>query len=197
MSKRSLVFVLLVIMSSVLPVLSRAQDKPLGDVAREQRERQEARKKASPENNLTGQGSEVAKDKIPESLSAQPAPLEKTAGRSAVLDAPKDNEPDVFTIPAGTQIEVSVQDKKVTWPVRIGFATPIPALSKVTIQATEHCYQVAQRPWMTGRLLQCDKQYCLTGIILGGKTYPVAASSCATGDGTAKFDLAEPLVIDR
>ncbi len=195
MSKRIAVLALAALFLPSSATLLFSQEKSLGDVAREQRERQEARKKARPENNLTGQGSEVAKGKIPESLSALPAPLEDSAGRSAVLDPPKDDQPDGFTVPAGTQIEVSIKDRKVTWPVRVGFATPIPALSKVVIEASEQCYPVAQGS--NSRLLQCDRQYCLTGVVLDDRTYPVETRSCAVGDGTAKFELAEPLNIER
>lgn len=54
----------------------------------------------------------------------------------SVLDRPKDSRPDVIVVPAGTELKVDIGDHKTVIPVRVGFATPIPALSQVTVQVT-------------------------------------------------------------
>ena len=42
----------------------------------------------------------------------------------------------MIVVPAGTEIRVDVRERKVVVPVRVGFSTPIPALSKVAVQVS-------------------------------------------------------------
>lgn len=54
----------------------------------------------------------------------------------SVLDRPKDSRPDVIVVPARTELRVDIGQRKTVAPVRVGFATPIPALSQVTVEET-------------------------------------------------------------
>jgi len=42
-------------------------------------------------------------------------------------------------VPAGTEIRVDLTESKITGPVRLGFATPIPARTKVAVD-TDRTY---------------------------------------------------------
>ena len=163
---------------------ARAQDstdRPLGDVAREQRELRKQPKPekvygnkdvapaTSPDNSdSTSSKSSEASSKSAEAKSAEtssdagkvidakaktslPAaggraaakaetPVSRTAlGRPGLdrpgLDRPKDsaaeNADDLLIVPEGAQLKIDISEGKVVVPVRVGFATAIPALSKV------------------------------------------------------------------
>ena len=89
--------------------------------------------------------------------------------RSSIFDSPKDNAPDVIVVPAGTKIQVDIIDGKVTVPVRVGWATPIPASSKVTVEVS-----VPYSPDYYGRYY--DNLYSaevaqLTAVTLDGTSY--------------------------
>ena len=86
------------------------------------------------------------------------SPPASSTSRLPVLDAPKQNLPDVIVVPAGTQIKVDISEEnpplnvplrtfsgKVTIPVRVGWATVIPALTKVTVEVSALYYPVAGR----------------------------------------------------
>jgi hypothetical protein len=62
-------------------------------------------------------------------------PFSRTA-----LDRPKDsaaeNADDLLIVPEGTQLKIDISEGKVVVPVRVGFATAIPALSKATVRVS-------------------------------------------------------------
>ncbi len=116
---------------------------------------------------------------------------EAETNRSSVFDAPKDNSPDVIVIPAGTKIQVDILDGKVTVPVRVGWATPIPALTKVAVEISVPYYPVygtyyrASVPYYND--LYSAEVAQLTSVTLDGTRYdlqtdqiPVMAGSEAT-----------------
>jgi hypothetical protein len=149
-------------------------DRPLGDVAREQRE---LRKQPKPEkvygnkdvapatlpDNSVSTSSQSAEVKSAEAKSAEvsseagkvvdakaKAYLPAAGGMAAAkaetpfsrtaLDRPKDsaaeNADDLLIVPEGTQLKIDISEGKVVVPVRVGFATAIPALSKATVRVS-------------------------------------------------------------
>ena len=56
------------------------------------------------------------------------------------FDRAKINKPDFLILPAGTEIRVDIVDGKVIVPVRVGFATPIPALSRAEVTVNRKYY---------------------------------------------------------
>jgi hypothetical protein len=100
----------------------------------------------------------------------------------SVLDRPKHPEADAFVVPAGTQLKVDIGGQKIVVPVRVGFATPIPALSQVTVQVTRSYvaipYSFGGAPYNAGVPNVDYIEYArLTAIIVGGTTYPVQTDS--------------------
>jgi hypothetical protein len=122
-----------------------------------------------------------------ESMASQAAspPSAGRKTRSSVFDRPEDPDDDLIVVPAGTGISVDLATSTVSEPVRVGFATPIPALSKVTTQifgspscgSDFGCYYCGSDGFPT-----------LTSVTVGGVTYPVKASG---------FTLTAPLIIER
>ncbi len=173
-------------------------DKPLGDVAREQKSKQ--KKKASLGNTYTGEGTPAAPSTADDSSAEPKSPLpsaetkppdssktkEKTDAGTNLLDQAKSSESDFILVPAGTQIKVDRTAGKVAWPVRVGFATPIPALSKVTIE-----------DW--GQTFDGETYYqilALTSVTVDKVTYKTKAKGYAAGMEVT-FTLEEPLKINR
>ena len=81
--------------------------------------------------------------------------------------ASDDEDSSFIVLPKGTPIQVDWSAKKVVWPVRIGFDTPIPALSKVTLE-----------DW--GPIFEYGDYYkllVLTSVTIGKATYPTKASA--------------------
>jgi hypothetical protein len=99
-----------------------------------------------------------------------------------IFDRP-DFDDDVIVVPAGTRIEIDLATDKVSLPVRVGFATPIPALSKVTTD-------VIGSTVCDGYDDQCDEEgiLTLTSVTVGSVTYPVQAYG---------LTLTAPLAIKR
>jgi hypothetical protein len=178
-----------IVLLALVPI-ARAQqdspDKPLGDAAREQRD---IHKQAKPEkvydnkdvapaaspDSSDAKASEVPEAastttppaKIPQSISPDQVVLKGNSQASqSALDRPKDKEAeeadDVLVVLAGTQVKVDVSEAKVVVPVRVGFSTAIPALSKATVLISGRYY---------------DAGYAnvaeLTAVTVGGSKYNV------------------------
>ncbi len=90
--------------------------------------------------------------------------------RSPIFDSPKDLSPDVIVVPAGTKIQVNILDGNVTVPVRVGWATPIPALTKVTVEVSVP-YDPAYGPYYDDPYSAEVAQ--LTAVTLDGTNYDV------------------------
>ncbi|MGO9402393.1 MAG: hypothetical protein ACLPVW_02855 [Terriglobales bacterium] len=88
--------------------------------------------------------------------------------RSPIFDSPKDLSPDVIVVPAGTKIQVNILDGNVTVPVRVGWATPIPALTKVTVEVSVP-YDPAYGPYYDDPYSAEVAQ--LTAVTLDGTNY--------------------------
>ncbi len=154
-------------------------DRPLGDVAREQRE---LRKQPKPEKvygnkdvgpapspddsdstsskSAEAKSAEVssdagkvidakAKTSLPTTGGTEAAKAETPVSRTALdrptMDRPKMDRPKdiaaekadaLLIVPEGTQLMIDISGAKVVVPVRVGFATAIPALSKATVRVS-------------------------------------------------------------
>jgi hypothetical protein len=105
-------------------------------------------------------------------------PSASTPSRSGVFDRPQQTSPDVIVVPAGRQIKVDISEEnpprdvplrmfsgKVTVPVRVGWATAIPALTKVTVEVSALYYPVP------GRSVDYQGVAQLTAVMLDGTRY--------------------------
>ncbi len=122
--------------------------------------------------------------------------------RLSVLDAPKDNAPDVIVVPAGTRIQVNILDGKVTVPVRIGWATAIPALTKVAVEISVPYYPVygpyypASEPYYNN--LYSAQVAQLTAVTLDGTRYDLQTDQIPVMAGSeATFTLLNDLTLKR
>jgi len=104
--------------------------------------------------------------------------------RPSIFDSRKDSAPDVIVIPAGTKIQVDIIDGKVTVPVRVGWDTPIPALTNVKVEISVPYYPAYGR--YDDNLYSAEVAQ-LTAVTLDGTSYelqtdqiPVLAGSEAT-----------------
>jgi hypothetical protein len=222
MSKK--IFVALVRGSSVVLLLvsftcaqSSSQIQSLGDVAREQKEQKKNRKAAKTLTNddltlgslttpdvATGAPAESAEAQNPE-----PQEIKVTAPRSqpfvsSNLDRPKDSSPDVVVVPAGTELKVDLDDHKVVVPVRVGFATPIPALSHVAVKVTRSyvAFPYAGVQSYGGIANVGYAEYAtVTAVTVGAKTYQVETSSVplfiSGANSEVTFTLSGPVEISR
>lgn len=100
--------------------------------------------------------------------------------RSPVFDFPKQTSPDVFVIPAGTQIRVNISTGKVTTPVRVGWATPIPALTQMTVEVSTVYYPVRGRDAVN---LAYQEVAQLTAVTLHGKHYDLQSDQIPVNAG--------------
>lgn len=137
-----------------------------------------------------------------------------TSPRS-VLDRPMGERPDPFIVPAGTEIRVDIVEGKVVVPVRVGFATPIPALSKAAVKINRvypptYAESGAAQASVPVRYAEYGE---LTSVTIDGRTYAVQSDSVALGTpgssvvtpgnslGSSphdvKFVLSVPLAIER
>ena len=122
--------------------------------------------------------------------------------RSSVLDAAKENEPDVIVVPAGTQIQVNIIEGKVTVPVRVGWATAIPALTKVAVEISVPYYPV-YGPYYGGSVPYYNNLYSaevaqLTSVTLDGTRYDLQTDQIPVLAGSeAKFTLLKELTLKR
>jgi len=119
-------------------------------------------------------------------------------GRSGLdrpgLERPKDSAAekadDLLIVPEGTQLNIDISEGKVVVPVRVGFATAIPALSKATVrvslQGTGDSVYIAE----------------LTDVTVEGVRYGVQADLVAVPGPRAvpsevTFTLLKPVSIQR
>ncbi len=122
--------------------------------------------------------------------------------RSSVLDAPKENAPDVIVVPAGTRIQVNILDGQVTVPVRVGWATPIPALTKVAVEISVPYYPV-YGPYYPGSVPYYNNPYSaqvaqLTAVTLDGTRYDLQTDQIPVMAGSeATFTLQADLTLKR
>jgi hypothetical protein len=210
-----------------------SREKPLGDVAREQREMRRHQKKDAaekvytevgvvPDDDRTRSGpaksssnsdkdvdAEVSKPFV---IGSKPAKAERESNspnHRSVLDQTPDAKPDVIIVPAGTEIRVDIVDGKVIVPVRVGFATPIPALSKVTVQVNPVYGYTGNATYGVGSVAYAENA-ALTAVTVRGVTYAVQANtvqldSAGTASGAVRtgsshdavFILSAPLAIER
>lgn len=195
---------LLFVLALAAPAIAQGSgEKPLGDVAREAR--QSRRPASGPKkiysNDVIGTGQTgpqavqfaTSEEGSPE---AQPSSTPED-GRSPVLDSPRDELPDDFIVPAGTVIRIDPLDRKVSVPVRVGFATPIPALSKVVLKTEYVCGYPGYAYQPYSYYDSCWPTYRLTHVILDGKSYPVQSTPTGQSNADMAFTLDEPLALPR
>jgi hypothetical protein len=164
-------------------------DQFLGDAAREQQAAHAQQKKAAivhteiNDTPLTLEASDASTAKPTNTADAKaPKSATKTSapdGQRSVLDRPLGEKPDPYVVPAGTEIRVDLTESKITVPVRLGFATPIPALTKVAVQ-TDRAYFPTYGAYSTN-----DPGYAefstLTAVTVDGKTYTVQTNRVQVG----------------
>jgi len=128
-----------------------------------------------------------------------------------VTDRPKDTTPDFLIVPVGAEIKVDISEEnanrepvhivqgKVTVPVRVGFATAVPALSKATVQITTRYYDTGNEESVQ---LTYTCSALLTAVTVDGTTYDVESSEVSVGPtpgltGEVTFVLQRALAIRR
>ena len=193
-------------------------DKPLGDVAREQRAIHKRQ-----QNGLTlqlttapktGSGPGMpsrsdAKDSqpsvlVPTSGQEQPVPgpiSQAEAGQSSEhvgegreghpassLDASTNSDTYAMIVKAGTEIKVDVDEQKVNVPVRARFDTAIPALSKVTVKSSRQ-YTNADYPGGNFQYTDYVDYARITGVTVEGTTYEVQTNSVPLLKGNASHEV--------
>jgi len=211
---------------------SDSQKRPLGDVAREQQEvRKQDQKKRESGRVITNDDVASRSTNGVESPAAPAAPSaaqgpQPAAGKDAategqsegaensgkqsehspvgsILDRPQDSTPDVIVVPAGTELKVDIDAGKTVVPVRVGFATPIPALSQVAVQVIRTAVNV---PYLIDGTLAMSyvdfREYAtVTAVTVGGKTYHVQTDTLPLSQGGThselRFVLAGPVSIVR
>jgi hypothetical protein len=126
------------------------------------------------------------------------------ASIDSVLDRPKDSRPDVIVVPAGTELKVDIDQHKTVIPVRVGFATPIPALSQVTVEETRAYVGIPDfsgTPYPTLAYVDYMEYATVTAITVAGNTYEVQTNSLPLQKGGTNsevtFVLGGPLKILR
>jgi hypothetical protein len=145
------------------------------------------------------------KPSVADSKPASAVPTKKQdvaegSSKTSILDRPKDTTPDEIIVPAGTEIHVDVEDRKIVNPVRVGFATPIPALSKVALRVDRNYVPYAYL--VNGQSYRDYVDYAtLTAVTVGDSTYPVQADALPLLKGATNremiFVLNEPVHILR
>ena len=173
-----------------------------------------AQTQQSTDKGDTSQKSEAKKNSADtkvkaEAKSAQP-------GTHSVMDHPLEEKADTIVVPAGTEIRVDMVEGKVTVPVRVGFSTPIPALSKASVKVDRvyppSAYD-ANGNLLNNRNVRYAEYGILTGVTINGVTYKVETesvplgtpgSSAVSADNTmgfsphdVKFVLSAPIEIPR
>jgi len=203
-----------------------SQSKPLGDVAREQKQVRKGSQKNS-ESKRVFTSDEVASGKTDSKNAAVSSSTVATDSREAdgdnsktgaspasaeskgqaekrptasVLDRPKDATPDVILVPAGTELKVDIDKHKTVVPVRVGFATHIPALSQVAVQVSRTyvgtAYSYNGMPYV-----DYVEYATVTGVTVGETTYEVQTDSVPLMKGGTNsevtFILAGPVKVLR
>ncbi len=168
--------------------------------------------------------SETPKPASNPATSATTAPIEQNAQpkvtakplpptpRHSAFDQAKSKKSDLIIVPAGTEIRVDLVEGKVVVPVRVGFATPIPALSIASVKVNQAYYTpvfsvVSNSPGNAPVAFGENAE--LTAVTVRGVTYPVQANTVpltALGAGRTRslmsdrdtvFVLSAPLAIER
>lgn len=198
------------------------QEKPLGDVAREQKiVRQQSSKTAEPRKVVTDEDvasestatappsttpSSGTKDIQPTAAQgakteAQPTGVEKEKQpepgiADSVLDRPKDTAPDVIIVPAGTELRVDIDNRKIVVPVRIGFATPIPALSQVAVHVSRTYINgpYVSNPYAVDAAqgvsyVDYVEYATVTSVTVDGRTYEVQTNSLPLAKGPTNSEM--------
>jgi hypothetical protein len=195
---------------------------PLGDVVREQKKKQKEKPKAPPAKVYTnsevvspgGDAPSSAPAATPESCGDKSKDDDKDAAGAekkakppdstkpqSVFDRPKDTTPDVIVVPAATEIRVDVPQRKVVVPVRVGFSTPIAALSKVVLEIRR---TYINNGYASGGLFVDYVDYAtVTAVVIEGASYSVETDAMPLfrGDSATNsevtFHLSAPLSIPR
>jgi len=117
-----------------------------------------------------------------------------------ILDRKPDAATDVIVVPAGTAIRVDVREQKVALPVRIGFSTPIPALSSVAVQVSRSYLSTGYGSNGVPSVDYVDYATATT-LIIEGKAYDIQVDTVPllTGatNGEVTFVLSAPVRILR
>jgi len=191
-----------------------SQDKPLGDVAREQRELRKQREKDRPpivvhsddEVPAAPDAAETKPSRSPEDSASKSNPSGKQEKSTpsehsrSVFDRPKESVPDTIIVPAGTELRVDIHNHKVVLPVRVGFATPIPALSRVTVQVIRTYVNTAYS--LNGMPYVDYVEYAtVTAVTVGATTYDVETDTVPLLQGGTNseliFILGKPVAVLR
>ncbi len=110
-----------------------------------------------------------------------------------VLDRPKDSTADVIIVPAGTELTVDLDSHKTVVPVRVGFATPIPALSQVTVEVSRTSFAIpyfdAGTPYAGIPYASYAEYATITAVTVAGRTYPVQTDSMPLQIGGTNSEL--------
>ena len=111
----------------------------------------------------------------------------------SVLDQPKDSTADVIIVPAGTELKVDIGAHKTVVPVRVGFATPIPALSQVTVEVSRTFFDIpysyAGVPYSGMPYVNYAEYATITAVTVAGKTYQVQTDSLPLQIGGTNSEL--------
>jgi len=145
--------------------------------------------------------------------SKQPAKQAAQANHNSrpVTDRVKEKAPDFLIVPAGTEIKVDISEEnpdrepehvlqgKVVAPVRIGFATAIPALSKTAVQLSLRYYDAGYGPGSQPGYTNVAQ---LTAVTVDGTTYDVESNEISVGPTPGltqevSFTLLRALAIKR
>ena len=149
-----------------------------------------------------------AKHETPEKLRSENA---VASPARSLLDRPRndDDEDNFLVVPAGTEIEVEIAanvqfpalsyEGKVIVPVRSGFATAIPALSRAGVQVFARHYGYQDNPGAAYAYFEAVE---LTDLTVDGVTYAVQTARAPkfgtnTSPSETTFTLLAPLKIRR
>jgi len=206
-----------------------SEDMPLGDVARELRKAKQgdgmpaaerahkvyvnadvvsdaartAEDGATSSPPVAGKDAESNMSSTPHTEKAEStwkADSAKLRGGRPILDREPDASPDVIVVPAGTEIRVDVREQKVALPVRVGFSTPIPALSNVAVQVTRSYVPAGYGSNSVPSVDYVDYATATT-LTIGGKAYDIQVDTVpllsGATSGEVTFVLSAPVSIFR
>ena len=146
---------------------------------------------------------DLPKSSVPQvemSAPAKKAELSAQSRTRSVLDRDQEPAPDAIMVPAGTEIRVDVAEGKVVLPVRVGFSTPIPALSKVALHVSRVYTSVLNASNGAPNVDYLDYARA-TAVTVGDTTYKVTANSVPLLNGAANkevtFVLSAPILVLR
>jgi hypothetical protein len=200
----------------------------LGDAAREQRELHVSTKSQKTYSNADVEPpgarwkSREVKAPAAPPQSSTPAPETPVAGasrpeqppRRSVLDHRTDEQDaeDGLVVPEGTELKIEVPSvpsspvdvyaARVVAPVRVGFATAIPALSTATVQVVTRHYPYQDRSWYGGYNMGYFEALEVTQVVVDGVPYDVQTEQVGRPWGGPSpseltFRLLKPLLIER